>query len=228
MKIGGFTRFSLIDYPGYTCAIIFVQGCNFRCPYCQNPELVLPEIFTDTIPMEKIFEFLKKRVSLIDAVEFTGGEPAINEDLMDVAEKIKNMGFRIKLDTNGSNPEIIKNVINNGIVDYIAMDVKASPNRYEEITRVKIDRDKIKRSIEIIISKAPDYEFRTTIIKGFHDSDEIESIGKAVQGADKFFIQRAQFYKTLEKGYMRDHFDDEDIEEFREILLKYVNICRIR
>lgn len=228
MKIGGFTRFSLIDYPGYICAIIFVQGCNFRCPYCQNPELVLPEIFTDTIPIEKIFEFLKKRTGLIDAVEFTGGEPAINKDLIDVAEKIKNMGFRIKLDTNGSNPEMVENVINNSIVDYIAMDIKASPDRYEEIARVKIDRDKIKRSIELIISKAPDYEFRTTIIKGFHNSDEMESIGKTVQGADKFFIQRSQFYKTLEKGYMRNSFNDEDIETFREILLKYVNICRVR
>jgi len=228
MLIGGFTKFSLIDYPGYTCAIIFMQGCNLRCPYCQNPELVIPEKFTEEIPIEEIIEFLKKRVGMLDAVEFTGGEPTTQSDLIEIAETIKNMGFTIKIDTNGTNPEAINEGLKKGVIDYIAMDIKASMDRYEEITQVNIDKEKIKRSIEIIMNRAPGYEFRVTVIKNFHNKEEIEKIGQLVIGAKKFYLQRAQFVKTVKEGFKREQFSESELEEFRNILLKYVKTCQIR
>jgi pyruvate formate lyase activating enzyme len=228
MIIGGLTKFSLIDYPGHTCAIIFTQGCNFRCPYCQNPELVLPEMFTEKIPTREIIEFLKKRAGLLDAVEFTGGEPTMQIDLIEFAREIKDMGFKIKVDTNGTIPETIEEGLKARTIDYIAMDIKASLDRYEEVVKVSVNKENIKRSIEIIMKDAPDYEFRTTVIKGFHDKDEIERIGKTVNGASKFFIQRPQFYKTVEKGFKREPFSNIELEEFKDALLKYVKICEIR
>jgi pyruvate formate lyase activating enzyme len=228
MLIGGFAKFSLIDYPGKTCAIIFTQGCSFRCPYCQNPELVLPEKFTEKIPIEEIIKFLNKRVGLLDAVEFTGGEPTMQADLIEIAEKIKNMGFKIKVDTNGTNPGVIDEGLNKGAIDFVAMDIKSSIERYEEITQVNTDKEKIKRSIEIILTRAPDYEFRTTIIKGFHDKGEIEKIGGLVKGSKIFYLQKAQFVKTVKEGFKREQFTDAELEEFKEILLKYVKDCKIR
>ncbi|NCO28583.1 MAG: anaerobic ribonucleoside-triphosphate reductase activating protein [Caldiserica bacterium] len=228
MLIGGLTKFSLIDYPGHTCAIIFTQGCNFRCPYCQNPELVLPEMFTEKMPTREVIDFLKKRAGLLDAVEFTGGEPTMQIDLIEFAREIKNMGFKIKVDTNGTIPETIEEGLKARTIDYIAMDIKASLDRYEEVVKVSVNKEKIKRSIEIIMKDAPDYEFRTTVIKGFHDKDEIERIGKTVNGASKFFIQRPQFYKTVEKGFKRESFSNTELEEFKDALLKYVKTCAIR
>ncbi|OQX50761.1 MAG: anaerobic ribonucleoside-triphosphate reductase activating protein [Candidatus Cloacimonas sp. 4484_209] len=133
MKIGGFQKVSLIDYPGKICAIVFTRGCNFRCPYCHNPELVLPENYSPLIPEEEIFSFLEKRRGKLDAVEITGGEPTLQEDLTEFIRKIKEMGFLVKLDTNGSFPSVLEKVIYSGLVDYIAMDVKAPLEKYRQV-----------------------------------------------------------------------------------------------
>jgi len=147
MLIGGFQRFSLIDYPGKICAIVFTQGCNFRCPYCHNPELVNPELFEAPIPEGNILSFLANRKGKLDAVEITGGEPTLQPDLMDFMSELKNHQYLVKLDTNGSNPGIISEAIERDLVDYLAMDVKAPLERYQEITNSGVDPAKIEHSI---------------------------------------------------------------------------------
>ena len=151
MLIGGFQPFSLIGYPGKISAIVFTQGCNFRCPYCYNPELVDPKLFAHPIPEADIFAFLETRRGKLDAVEITGGEPTLQPDLIDFISKTKALNFLVKLDTNGSNPEILRELIELDIVDYLAMDVKAPLERYPEITNSKLDPAKIKYSIELIM-----------------------------------------------------------------------------
>ena len=165
MKIGAFQKFSLIDYPGKVCAIIFTMGCNFRCPFCHNRELVLVDEFPESISFNEIQNFLKTRIGLIDAVEFTGGEPLLHKGIVEVASIIKDMGFLVKVDTNGSFPDRLKEILS--YVDYIAMDIKAPLERYEEAIGVKIDTTLIRESIQIIKNSNKDYEFRTTVFKNY-------------------------------------------------------------
>lgn len=228
MKIGAFNKFSLIDYPGNTTAIIFTQGCNLRCPYCHNPELVLPELFIPGMPFNTILEFLKKRKSLLDAVEFTGGEPTLQPDLLDKMRRIKALGYKIKLDTNGTNPRVVYDAIHEKLVDYVAMDVKNSLGKYAQTTGVTINTDAILDSIEIIKSIAPDHEFRTTVIKGFHTVSDLREIAELLRGAKRYFIQKAHFDKTLAKGFRRKPFELSELREFcNEFLIRGIP-CKIR
>ena len=228
MKIGALDKFSLIDYSGYTTAIIFTQGCNFRCPFCHNPELVLPEQFEEPIPFGDVFEFLKKRKGLLDAVEFTGGEPTLQLDLLDKMREIKALGYKIKLDTNGTNPEVVRKAISENLVDYIAMDVKGSIERYNEIAGVPVDTEKIKESVELIKGSAPDYEFRTTLIRGFHDETEMEKIGRLISNAKRYYIQNAHFDKTVKPNFKRHPLTKETLIKFCEIVKKFNVNCEIR
>jgi pyruvate formate lyase activating enzyme len=228
MKIGAFDKFSLIDYSGYATAIIFTQGCNFRCPFCHNPELVLPEQFETPLPFEEIYAFLKKRKGLLDAVEFTGGEPTLQPDLLEKMQALKALGYRIKLDTNGTNPDVVKQAILENLVDYIAMDVKGSLERYSEIAGVNVDTEKIEQSINLIKNSAPDYEFRTTLIRGFHDAAEMERIGALISGAKRYFIQNAHFDKTVKPNFKRHPLTRETLEEFCKIIKSHNVRCEIR
>jgi len=229
MRIGGFNKFSLIDYPNKTCAIIFTQGCNFRCPFCHNPELVLPEQFTETIQIDWIIHFLKKRKGLLDAVEFTGGEPTVQKDLLDVIKKIKDLGYLIKLDTNGSHPEVIKKAIQENLVDYFAMDIKAPLEDYSLVAGVNVDIDKIRKSIKLIIMKAKDYEFRTTAIRRFHTKESFRKIGILIKGAKRYYIQNAHYDKTVSKEFMKEKiFYKEEIRDFCKEVKPYVGKCIVR
>jgi len=228
MKIGALDKFSLIDYSGNTTAIIFTQGCNFRCPFCHNPELVLPEQFEEPIPFEDILAFLKKRKGLLDAVEFTGGEPTLQPDLIEKMQIIKGLGYKIKLDTNGTNPEVVRSAIAKNLVDYIAMDVKSSLEKYDEIAGVPVNKEKIKESLDLIKSSAPDYEFRTTLIRGFHDKTEMEKIGEIIRGAKRYYIQNAHFDKTVKPGFKRHPLTKETLIEFCEIVKTFDVNCEIR
>ncbi|MFA7073976.1 MAG: anaerobic ribonucleoside-triphosphate reductase activating protein [Endomicrobiaceae bacterium] len=162
MRIGGFQKFSLIDFPQKTSAIIFTQGCNFRCEYCHNPELVYHNLFKIPIPVEQVLSFLETRKKQLDAVVITGGEPTCQEDLEDFICRIKSIGYLIKLDTNGSNPQILKGIIDKKLIDFIAMDIKAPFDKYSFLTCVPVDIEKIRTSIEIIKNSKVKYEFRTT------------------------------------------------------------------
>ena len=229
MLIGGLQKFSLIDYPGKICAIVFTQGCNFKCPYCHNPELIDPKLFLPTIPEEKIFSFLKKRQGKLDAVEITGGEPTLQPDLIDFIKKIKRLGFLVKLDSNGSNPEILKKIIQLKIVDYLALDVKAPLERYQEITDSNIDPNKIRKTIKLIINSGLDYEFRTTVVKSLLNKKDIEKIGKLIQGAKLYILQKFIATKLLNPKLLKGTgYSDQEFEKLKDIAKHYVQKCIIR
>ena len=189
MKIGGLQKFSLIDYPGMVCAVIFTQGCNFRCPYCHNPELVLPAFFNDTLKNEDVLEFLSSRTGQLDGVTITGGEPTIQTDLVLFLRKLRSLSFRIKLDTNGSKPIVLKKLLSESLIDYIAMDIKAPFNNYPAITKVQTDITCLKKSMDIILESSIDYQFRTTIVPGFHNMQIVDEIKQWMQqlGANHIF-----------------------------------------
>jgi len=176
MIIGGIQRVSFIDYPGKISCVIFARGCNFRCFYCHNPELIYPELFKDTVSLVSLLGFLRERKGKIDAVVLSGGEPTIQDDLPEFLESIRNEGFLVKLDTNGSRPEILKQIVDRKLVDYIAMDIKTSFFKYSLVTLTNVDTDKIRESIKIIINSGLNYEFRTTWDKKIIDNPEIEEI----------------------------------------------------
>ena len=229
MFIGGFQKFSLIDYPGKICAIVFTQGCNFRCPYCHNPELVKPELFERPIPEEEILSFLKNRVGKLDAVEITGGEPTLQRDLLEFIKKIKDMGFLMKLDSNGTNPEILEKAIKEKIVDYLAMDVKAPLEKYSKVVGTKVDTKKIRQSIDLIMNSGIDYEFRTTIVRSLLSKEDIIGIGKLIRGARMYFLQKFIPTKTLDPNFLKETtYSSEELESLRKIISGFVERCEIR
>ena len=229
MRIGGFQKFSLIDYPGKICAIVFTQGCNFRCPYCHNPELVKPSLFGKTIPEEEIFSFLEKRKGKLDAVEITGGEPTLQKDLVDFIQRIKEIGYLVKLDTNGSNPEMLEIIINHGLVDYIAMDIKAPLEKYKEVIHSVINPEKIKRSIRTIMSSNIKYEFRTTVVKSQLSKEDIINIGKLIEGAELYILQKFIPSKTLDPNFLNEKtYSDGEFKELKKDLEKLVCKCLVR
>lgn len=250
MIIGGLQKFSLIDYPHKISAVIFTTGCNFRCPYCHNPELVNPKLYPERITEEEVFNFLKNRKEKLDAVVITGGEPTLHKDLYQFISKLKSMGFLIKLDTNGTSPRILNKLINDNLLDYLAMDIKGSLDKYEEIVGTKVNLEKINESINIILNlnkrnKTKDvldkeidyksidarikYEFRTTVLPKFHNEDEIHKIGKLVNGAKLFILQKFYPSKTLDLKFLKEsQFSDDQMLKFKEILENYVQKCLIR
>ncbi len=190
MRIGGLQKFSLIDYPDKFSCIVFTQGCNFRCPWCHNPELVYPHFFKDTISENYIFDFLESRKNDLEAIVITGGEPTIQPDLTEFIEKIKKMGYLVKLDTNGSNPYILEKLLKNKLVDYVAMDIKAPPEKYSLLIGKSIDISLIFKSIKIIEKYSSDYEFRTTFIPSLLSEDDIARIRRMVKNKKKHKIQK--------------------------------------
>ena len=168
MKISGFQKLTLLDFPGKVSCIIFTQGCNFKCPYCQNSGLIGHEN-EYLIPEEEIFSYLKKRQGILDGIVISGGEPTVQKDLDQFMRKVKELGYQIKLDTNGSNPDLIKKLLDEELVDYVAMDIKNVLSEYKDVTGVKVLEEKIKKSIKILQKSNIDHEFRTTIIKNIHD-----------------------------------------------------------
>ncbi|WP_029521796.1 anaerobic ribonucleoside-triphosphate reductase activating protein, partial [Persephonella sp. KM09-Lau-8] len=222
MKIAGIQKFSLIDFPGKLSAVLFVQGCNFRCGYCHNRELVLPEYFSSTISEEEVFQFLKNRTGKLQGVVITGGEPTIFTDLIQFIKKIKSLGFNVKLDTNGSNPEVLKEIIENNLVDYIAMDIKAPVGRYKEITGVETDTGKILSSVELIKNSGIDYEFRTTLIKNFHSLKEILQICQIIKNSKRYVLQNFNPSDSLVSQEYKEKkgFSQKEIENLKNQLKK--------
>lgn len=176
MKIGGIQKVSLIDFPANISCVVFTQGCNFRCRYCHNPELVYPQLFQKEIPQEEVFEYLKKRKNLLEGVVITGGEPTIQADILDFIKEIRKLGYKIKLDTNGYVPEVLEKLI--PFLDYIAMDIKTSFDKveYSRICGIEIDIEKIIQSIKLIVESKKNFEFRTTVDETFVDQKKIQEI----------------------------------------------------
>lgn len=228
MIIGGFQKQSLVDYPGKISSIIFIFGCNFRCPFCHNPELVLPEkVSKKEISKTFVMEYLKKNKKFIDAVVITGGEPTLNKDLPSLISGIKELGYLIKVDTNGTNPEMIKKLIDKKMVDYIALDIK-SPiifEKYREITGNKLkkkDLENIEKSIELILNSGIEHEFRTTVATQYI-KENIGKIAKKIKGANRFCIQRFIPSKIIDDSYYGlQSFDKKEFKEDIENIKKFV------
>ncbi len=221
MKIGGLLKTSLIDYPGKIAAVIFTQGCNFRCFYCHNPELVYSEQFASPIPEEVIMDFLERRVGMLEGISITGGEPLMQPDIAEFTEKLVRMGFLVKVDTNGSFPDTLKKLIDSGNVHYIAMDIKAPEYMYDEITGVKIDFWKIRRSIEIIKNSGVEYEFRTTYVNQLCTPEAISGIKRLVEGSRNYYIQKSNHPDSC-NGKLQDFI------RIKESIKEVVQHCEIR
>jgi len=228
MNIGGLQKVSFVDYPGHICATLFLQGCNFRCPYCHNPELVNPELFQRPIPEEDLWAFLRNRVGKLDGVTITGGEPTVHKDLPDVMRRIQSMGLLVKLDTNGSHPEMLEQIIGLRCVDYIAMDLKAPLARYPELTGAAVDLAAIQRSIGLIMGSSIAYEFRTTVMRSLLAPEDILAIGCMIAGCRRYALQRFVPSKHVEAGFHADAYAPQELEALRGELLKNVEECIIR
>lgn len=188
MKIAGFQKLTLLDYPNHVACIIFTKGCNFRCPFCQNSNII-NDNFDELINEKDIFDYLEKRKKILDGVVITGGEPTINKDLKDFIIKIKTLGLKIKLDTNGYNPIMLKKLIDEKLVDYVAMDIKQTMEKYKLVSGVNINKDNILESIKILEESDIDHEFRTTVIKEYHTLEDIINICSLFSEDTKYYLQ---------------------------------------
>lgn len=216
MIIGGLQKTSLLDFPEKIAAIVFTVGCNFRCGYCHNPELI-----TGGAKIEEVFEFLKTRQGKLDGVVITGGEPCLQKDLPEFIKQVKELGFAVKLDTNGSFPEMLEKVLPD--LDYVAMDIKAPLEKYSQIVNVDVDTSKILKSIEILKNGGVDYEFRTTVVKSQLSFEDFEKIGQLIQGAPRYYLQKFVASKILDKSLENEKtYSTEEFERIIDILKPYV------
>lgn len=228
MLIGGLQKTSLIDFPKKIAAIVFTHGCNFRCPYCHNPELVIGE--NRNITQEYVLDFLENRRGKLDGVVVSGGEPCLQKDLLDFLRILKSMNYAVKLDTNGSQYEMLKNIIENKLTDYIAMDIKAPLEKYETIVNTNFNVQNIVKSIDLIMHSGIDYEFRTTVVKNLLSPQDFDKIGFLADGSENYFLQKFLYTKTLDKAYSKAApFAPSELKESAELLREHnINTVKIR
>lgn len=226
MRISGLQKLTLLDYPEKVACTVFTFGCNFRCPFCHNA-LLVEGAAPDAISEEDFFSYLSKRKGVLDGVAITGGEPTLQPDLKAFIKRIKDTGLAVKLDTNGTRPEVVRDLIESDLVDYFAMDIKNSPEKYALTAGADVDPTKIKETVELLITKAKDYEFRTTVVKGFHEEKDFDEIGKFIQGAEKYFLQKFTDSGAL-IGTVEGACDDEEMKRFLSVAQKYVPSAAIR
>lgn len=226
--IGGIQKTSLLDFPQKVAAIVFTQGCNFACGYCHNPEL-LEFSEKSNYNAEDFYQFLQTRIGKLDGVVITGGEPTLQSGLYDFVSKIKSMGFETKLDTNGTNPKVLESLINNNLLDYVAMDIKSPIERYDEITCVSVKKENILKSIDLIMNSGVDYEFRTTVLKSQLCMKDFEEIGKLLHGAKRYYLQKfvpTKIYNPKLKNELT--YTDSELEKICELLRFYIEFVDYR
>lgn len=227
MRFAGLQKSSLNEYPNAICAILYTQGCNFRCPYCHNPDLVENNPKAEIYDELYILNFLSSRLGKLDAVTITGGEPTLHKDLPELIDKIKSMGFLVKLDTNGTNPEMLEKLVNK--VDYVAMDIKAPLNKYKQVVKAPVEQLAIKKSIMIIKESNIDYEFRSTIVESQLTVDDILEMGSLLKKAKRYFLQSFVPNKTLDKAFGYAHtYPQDTLNYLAGIIQKSIIECRIR
>jgi len=210
MIVCGYEKFSMVDYDKYIACTMFTGGCNFRCPFCHNGALVVGDLKEQQIDIEEVFDYIEKRKGMIDAVCITGGEPTLQKDLIDVYRRVKKLGLKTKLDSNGLKPEVIKELLDENLLDYVAMDIKNSRAKYAMTVGLdSVDLGNIDKSIEILKSSNINYEFRTTLIKEFHTVEDMEEISEWIKGAKNYFIQK---YKDND-GCLGHGFNEVDIDD---------------
>ena len=228
--ISGIKKTSLLDYPDKISAIVFTQGCNFRCGYCHNPGLLQVNSKKDIYSVDVFFEFLKNRVGKLDGVVITGGEATLQKDLIPFMQEVKKLGFLIKLDTNGYRPDVVQDVINQGLVDYFAMDIKAPLDKYSFVTNVDIDTDKIFKSIDLIMKSNIPYEFRTTVMKSQLTYEDFEKIGELIKGADRYYLQKFEAKTDIWDSTLKDEttYSNDEFKGIISILKKNIKIVELR
>lgn len=229
MRIGGLQKVSLIDYPGQISAIVFTQGCNFRCPYCHNPELVDPKLYQPCLPEKDVLDFLATRRGKLDAVTVSGGEPALQEDLIPFIKKIRKLGFSVKLDTNGSRPDVLVQLFVHRLLDFIAMDVKAPAGKYRNLIKTSEEMDAVCESIRLVINAKIPHEFRTTIVEPLLTPKDILAIARKIKGAKRYALQKFHPGPTLDKKYAKGKtFTDEEFMKLKGQLEQDIPLVIIR
>lgn len=228
MKLGGIQKTSLIDYPEHISAIVWTVGCNFRCPFCYNPQLVTGDI--EQFSEEDFFSFLKERKGVLEGVSITGGEPFLQKDLKDFIKKIKDMGFLVKVDTNGTSPDKLEEFLDEKLIDYVAMDVKAPREKYNKVSGIETDVFKIEKSIKVIKEKAPDYEFRTTFIPNLLKKEDILRIGEWLKGSKHYYIQQFRKEDNLVSSDFKNNnpYTSDYLEETLKEVKPFFKSCEIR
>jgi pyruvate formate lyase activating enzyme len=229
MRLGGIQKLTLLDYPGLVACTVFTLGCNMRCPFCHNSLLVTKADEAEVYPEEEFFKFLTKRRGVLDGVCITGGEPLIHADAGDFIAKIKAMGYKVKLDTNGSFPDRLEEILKSGNVDYVAMDIKNSPEKYAETVGIPgFDVSKIQRSIEIIRSSGIEYEFRTTVVTPLHNGESIAGAAQMVKGSPKYFLQNFVDSGNLISGEGMSGLTGEELENALAKAKNFIPQAQIR
>ncbi|MBQ3870056.1 MAG: anaerobic ribonucleoside-triphosphate reductase activating protein [Clostridia bacterium] len=225
MKIYGLQKLSLVDYPGKTAAVLFTGGCNFRCPFCHNFGLVSSP--GEPLDEEEVFSYLKKRKGLLDAVVITGGEPLIHPDIAGLIKKVRDVGYPVKLDTNGTFPVRLAELISEGLIDYVAMDIKNCEEKYFLTAGCEVDLDAVRKSVMLLMSGSVDFEFRTTAVKQLHEVSDFIRIGKWIKGNEKYYIQRFKDAETVPYGNLSAP-DDGELRAFLDAVIQFVPNARLR
>jgi pyruvate formate lyase activating enzyme len=228
MLIGGLQKTTLVDYPGKIAATIFTIGCNYRCSYCHNPEIV--KGIAKVISENKVFDFLKARKDLLDAVCITGGEPTLQKDLPEFIKKIKNLGYFVKLDTNGYHPEILEKLIKSELLDYVAMDIKGTWRKYEKIVNIKMEVENIKKSVSLLKTGQVPYEFRSTVLPAFHTEKDIVSMARQIKGADKYYLQQFRPAQSLvDPDFLGEiTYTKKQLAQIVEEFKSWFKVCKVR
>ena len=228
MVFGGLEKCTLIDYPGKVACMVYTIGCNFRCPYCHNPELV-DETVEAMITEKQVLDFLATRRDMLDGVVITGGEPTMHDDLLKFMKKLKDRGFLVKLDSNGTRPTMIQEAIEKKLVDYIAMDIKSPMSKYSQTVARPVDTEAIRKSIAILMASNAAYEFRTTVVKALIAPEDFHEIGREIRGAERYFLQKFVPTKILNPQFRKKvTYSDDEFRSFQEIMKSYVTYCGIR
>lgn len=228
MQISGIQKLTLLDYPGKLACTIFTDGCNFRCPFCHNAPLVLPDREKQRMDESEVLELLKKRRGILEGVAVTGGEPTLQADLEDFLAKVKELGYKIKLDTNGTRPEVLRRMIENGLVDRVAMDIKNAPEEYDAACGVAVDITAVEKSKELLLQGAVEYEFRTTVVKGIHTKESLLSAARWISGAKEYYLQQFKDSGDLVLPNGLSAFDENEMHDLCEAVREIVPTVTLR
>ena len=227
--ISGLQKLTLLDYPGRVACTVFTAGCNFRCPFCHNAPLVLPELVSEDIPEEEVLSFLKKRIGILDGVAVTGGEPLLYKNIDGFLAKVHALGYKIKLDTNGSFPEHLMSIVRDGLADRIAMDIKNSPEKYGETVGIPgLDLSGVERSKNFLLEGHIDYEFRTTVVKGLHTAESLTEAARWIAGAKEYYLQQFKDSGNVIDIAGLSAFDEKEMHELADQVSVYVPSVQVR
>ena len=230
MILKGIQKTTLLDFPTKVACTVFTAGCNFRCPFCHNASLVVDVDNSGTVNIDEFFAHLRKRRGILDGVCITGGEPLLQKDISEFIAKIKELGYAVKLDTNGSRPEILRELIDRSLVDYVAMDIKGSREKYDAICGTENGKfiDEINKSVSILLEGKVDFEFRTTVVRELHEKEDFHDIGRWISGAPKYFLQQFKDSGELISKDSFSAYNKEKMEEILEVVREYIPTAELR